>query len=216
MSLGLGTVAKIATTALPFLMPHGASHINVGAINRKYMGMQPTGYLTPADYAEADRGLSRGMDVLGGRMRSAKARAITTAAQRGYLSSPASEYLGRSVDQQEADAALGLQNRREDWLSGVRRGREGFEGSKIMTAWQNELGGALHNQAADQAERAGFWNSMIGMAGPAMDWFSQGSDSGLPTDDLKEAANFDPIEGIQPHQGGSGGSGSWYDPYLNM
>lgn len=169
--------AKLALKAAPALISlfgnrkAAKPRVDVRAIVDRYRGLKPTGYLTAEDTKFADTNFQRGAETVGTHMRSARSRAAGRLAAKGLSLSPASERVMEDLNQQESGALMDLNRQRDTTLYGLRTGREAREANTNLQGMLAEISGEKYNNEQANAQRAGFYNSILELAPEVFDYF---------------------------------------------
>jgi hypothetical protein len=134
--------------------------INMGALNKKFMGMRPEGYVSAEDRAFNESTRLRANQSVGayaGRARQAGARRM---AARGIVG-PAAEQAQADVNQQQTEGVVGNARNAADLLYSTFNRNQDFERTKLIKAWGLEAGDAMQQQQLQQATQSEFWNSQM-------------------------------------------------------
>ena len=171
---GWDDAAMIGLSLLGPMLGGGGKQLDAGAINSKYMGMRPEGWLTTEDMQQSERFRSRGTASMAAAYGDERARAIGRAAATRKSSASVDRNQARLADMQAAkvaDVGLGA----EEQLYRTKMGREAEMNDRIKTAWGAELGAAGRNFSAGQERDASMWNSILELAPGVIDSFKAGS-----------------------------------------
>ena len=133
---------------------------NLGAINSKYMGMSPAGYLSPEDLAFGGLQQSRGNEAVGAAAGQYRQRAFRNLAARG-ISGPADAQVAADAGQSEALGRVGVARNVSDLLNSRFNRNQDFEREKMFKAWGLDAGQAVQNEALNRAGQSEFWNSQM-------------------------------------------------------
>jgi hypothetical protein len=152
-------IGLAAASFLPGLLGK-KKKVNLGAINSKYMGMNPEGTLSPADLAFNESTRLRANQSVGAYAGRARQGAARRMAARGIVG-PAAEQAQADVNQQTTEGIVGNSRNAADLLYSTRNRNQDFERQKLMKAWGLEAGDAMQRQQLQNATQSEFWNSQM-------------------------------------------------------
>jgi hypothetical protein len=133
---------------------------DVGAINRRFMGQRPGGYLGKEDVAFGEAQRKRGTESVGAMAGRARQLAARRLAGRG-IAGPALEQSVADVNQEQMLGTVGVNRNVGDILYSMFNRNQDFEREKLFKAWGLEAGGALQNEQLNRMGQSEFWNSQM-------------------------------------------------------
>ena len=154
---------------------------NINAINQRYMGMRPEGYISPEDQRFSDQLLNKGNQLAGAQASEATRGLERRATPFGYSPGARERAIGL-INQQKVGQLENAKFGADSALYGAFNSNKNFERQKMMTGWGAELGNARDVQSRRDLQNSTFWNSAMEYIPNALKLFGGGDMSAAPTD----------------------------------